>query len=164
MLFCLLLSWKMQQVACEGEFSCKKILLWHVIAGWWHELFISVTVREHVCFHSLDLTSSSWFPVFNKYLFTFWFYPQLTPPPSLVPTARRPGLLIHAVMGTSWIFLKIHWKDWCWSWSSNTLATWYEELTHWKGLWCWERWKARGEWDDRGWDGWMASPTWQTWV
>ena len=24
----------------------------------------------------------------------------------------------------------IHWKDWCWSWSSNTLATWYEELTH----------------------------------
>ena len=25
-----------------------------------------------------------------------------------------------------------HWKDWCWSWSSNTLATWYEEPTHWK--------------------------------
>ena len=23
-----------------------------------------------------------------------------------------------------------YWKDWCWSWSSNTLATWYEELTH----------------------------------
>ena len=22
------------------------------------------------------------------------------------------------------------WKDWCWSWSSNTLATWYEEPTH----------------------------------
>ena len=26
--------------------------------------------------------------------------------------------------------LNIHWKDWCWSWSSNTLATWCEELTH----------------------------------
>ena len=26
--------------------------------------------------------------------------------------------------------LYIHWKDWCWSWSSNTLATWWEELTH----------------------------------
>ena len=26
----------------------------------------------------------------------------------------------------------LHWKDWCWSWSSNTLATWWEELTHWK--------------------------------
>ena len=23
----------------------------------------------------------------------------------------------------------IHWKDWCWSWSSNTVATWWEELT-----------------------------------
>ena len=22
------------------------------------------------------------------------------------------------------------WKDWCWSWNSNTLATWYKELTH----------------------------------
>ena len=28
--------------------------------------------------------------------------------------------------------LNFHWKDWCWSWNSNTLATWYEELTHWK--------------------------------
>ena len=28
------------------------------------------------------------------------------------------------------LVLNIHWKDWCWSWSSNTLATWYEELTH----------------------------------
>ena len=35
--------------------------------------------------------------------------------------------------------LNIHWKDWCWSWSSNPLATWWEELTHWKGPWCWER-------------------------
>ena len=39
-----------------------------------------------------------------------------------------------------------------------------EELTHWKRPWCWERLKAGGEGDDRGWDGWMASPTWQTWV
>ena len=26
--------------------------------------------------------------------------------------------------------LSIHWRDWWWSWSSNTLATWYKELTH----------------------------------
>ena len=26
--------------------------------------------------------------------------------------------------------LNIHWKGWCWSWNSNTLATWGEELTH----------------------------------
>ena len=54
--------------------------------------------------------------------------------------------------GKDWI---IHW--WCWNWSSNTLATWCEEPTHWKRPWWWERLKAGGE--GKGWDGWMASPT-----
>ena len=36
--------------------------------------------------------------------------------------------------------------------------------TNWKRPWCWERLKAGGEEDDRGWDGWMASPTQWTWV
>ena len=54
--------------------------------------------------------------------------------------------------------LTIHWKDWCWTWNSNTLSTWCEEPTHWKRSWCWERSKAEKEGDDRGWDGWMASP------
>ena len=48
----------------------------------------------------------------------------------------------------------VHWKDWCWSWNCNTLATWCEELTHWKRPWYWERLRARGEGDDRGWDSW----------
>ena len=39
-----------------------------------------------------------------------------------------------------------------------------EELTHWKRLWCWDGLGAGGEGDDRGWDGWMASPTRWTWV
>ena len=39
-----------------------------------------------------------------------------------------------------------------------------EELTHLKRPWCWERLKAGGEGDDRGRDGWMASPTQWTWV
>ena len=60
--------------------------------------------------------------------------------------------------------LSVHWKDRCWSWSSNTLATWCEELTHLKRPWCWERLKAEGGGDDSGWDGWMASPTQWTWV
>ena len=60
--------------------------------------------------------------------------------------------------------LNIHGKDWRWSWNSNTLATWCKELTHWKRPWCWERLKVGGEGDDRGWDGWMASPTQWTWV
>ena len=62
------------------------------------------------------------------------------------------------------IILNVHWKDWCWSWNSNTLATWYEELTHLKRLWCWERLKAGGKGDNRGWDDWMTSLTWWTWV
>ena len=58
----------------------------------------------------------------------------------------------------------MHWKDWCWSWNSNTLATWCEEMIHLKRAWCWERLKAGGEGDKRGWDGWMASPTQWTWA
>ena len=34
----------------------------------------------------------------------------------------------------------IHWKDWCWRWSSNTLATWCKEPTHWKRAWAGEDW------------------------
>ena len=46
--------------------------------------------------------------------------------------------------------VNIHWKDWCWRWSSNTLATLFEELTHQKRPWCWEKLKAGGERDNRG--------------
>ena len=56
-------------------------------------------------------------------------------------------------------FLGVYWKDWCWSWNSNTLATRCKELTHLKRSWCWERLRAGGEGENRGWDGWMASPT-----
>ena len=51
-----------------------------------------------------------------------------------------------------------------WSRNSNILATWCKELTHLKSPWSWERLKMGGEGDDRGWDGWMASPTQLTWV
>ena len=60
--------------------------------------------------------------------------------------------------------LNIHWKDWCLRWNSNILTTWFEELTHLKKPWFWERLEAGGEGDDRGWDGWMASLTQRTWV
>ena len=40
--------------------------------------------------------------------------------------------------------------------NSNTSATWYEQLTHLKRPWCWEKLKAGGEGDDKGWDGWMV--------
>ena len=48
--------------------------------------------------------------------------------------------------------------------NSSPLATWCKELTYLKRPWCWERLRAGGEGDDRGWDGWMASPTRWMWV
>ena len=51
----------------------------------------------------------------------------------------------------------------CWCWSSNTLATWCEDPTHWKSPWCWERLRAGGEGGNRG-DGCMASSIQWTWV
>ena len=54
---------------------------------------------------------------------------------------------VHSKGDQSWVFF-----------GRNTLATSWEELIHWKRLWCWEGLGAGGEGDDRGWDGWMASP------
>ena len=69
-------------------------------------------------------------------------------------TARRSNqsILKRSVLG-------VHWKDWCRSWNSNTLATWCAELTHLRRPWCWGRLRAGREGDNRGWDGWMASLT-----
>ena len=52
------------------------------------------------------------------------------------------------------------------SWSSNTLATWWKEQTHWnwKRPWSWEKQKAKGDGGSRGWDGWMALLTQWTWI
>ena len=65
-----------------------------------------------------------------------------------------------------WMMLKLMLKlfNWCWSWNSNPLATWCKELTHWKKPWCWERLKAGGKGDDRGWDSLISLPTPWTWV
>ena len=46
----------------------------------------------------------------------------------------------------------------------NTWATWCKEVTYLKRPWCWERLKAGGEGDNRGWNGWVASLTQWTWV
>ena len=88
--------------------------------------------------------------------FEVWYWRRLLRVPW---TARRSNQSILKEISPN-----IHWKDWCWSWNSNTLATWCEELTHWKRPWCCTRLKAGGEGDDRGWGGWMASLTWWTWI
>ena len=65
---------------------------------------------------------------------------------------------VHPKGSQSWIFIERTDAE------AETLATWCKELTHWKRPWCWERLKAGGEGDDRGWDGWMASLNQWTWV
>ena len=89
-------------------------------------------------------------------VFELWYWRRLLRVPW---TTRRSN---QTILKRS--VLSVHWKDWCWSWNSNTLATWFEELTYLKRPWCWERLRAGGEGDDRGWDGWMASPSQWTWV
>ena len=88
--------------------------------------------------------------------FELWCWKRLLRVPW---TARRPNQSILKEIGPEYSL-----KDWCWSWNSNTLATWCEEMTHLKRPWCWERLKAGGQEDNRGWVGWTASPPQWTWV
>ena len=67
---------------------------------------------------------------------------------------------VHPKGDQSWVY----WKDWCWSWNTNNLATWCKELTHLKRPWCYKRLWAGRKGDERGWDGWMASLVRWTWV
>ena len=73
--------------------------------------------------------------------------------------ARRSNQSVLKAINSEYSLEGLHW-----SWSSNTLVTWCEQLTQWKIPWCWERLKAEGEEGDRGWDVWMASPMQWTWA
>ena len=57
--------------------------------------------------------------------------------------------------------LNIHWKDWCWSWNSNTLAIWSDANNWLLGKDFYEGRRRRGQWRIRGM---IASLTWWTWV
>ena len=67
---------------------------------------------------------------------------------------------VHPKVNLSWIFIGRTDAEA----ETHPLATWCEELTHLKRLWCCGRLRAGGEGDDTGWDGWMASLTQWTWV
>ena len=81
----------------------------------------------------------------------------------ICPGTYLYGDLFHHLCLWKEINLYIYWKDWCWSWSSNTLAPWCEGPSLWKRPWCWERLKSK-EVGGRRWDGWIASPTQWTWI
>ena len=87
-------------------------------------------------------------------VFELWCWRRLLRVPW---TARRPNQSMIKEISPEYSL-----EDWCWS--SNTLTTWWKELTHCKRLCYWARLKVGGEGDDRGWDVWMASLTQWTWV
>ena len=89
-------------------------------------------------------------------VFDLWCWRRLLRVPW---TARRSNQLILKEFSSEYSL-----EDWGWSWNSNTLAPWCEELTYLKRPWCWERLKTGGEGDYRGWDSWIASLTRWTWV
>ena len=67
---------------------------------------------------------------------------------------------VHSKGNQSWVFIgRTDAK-------AETPALWPPHVKSWliKKDWCWEGLGAGGEGDDRGWDGWMASPTQWTWV
>ena len=76
------------------------------------------------------------------------------------PLACKEIQPVHSKGDQSWVFIGRTDAE------AETPILWppHAELTHWKRSWCWEGLGAGGEGDDRGWDGWMASWTWWTWV
>ena len=117
-------------------------------------------------------------PSFFFFFFTFWLHLVacgiLVPRPGFeplhwelrVPTIRPPVakrekhiyIYIFPKGNQSWIFIGRTDAE------AETPLFWPPDVTHWKRPRWWERLKAGGEGDDRGWDGWMASPTQSTWV
>ena len=53
----------------------------------------------------------------------------------------------------------VHWRDWCWSWNSSTLATWCEEWLIWKDPDAEKEWEQeeKGMTEDEmvGWHHWL---------
>ena len=90
---------------------------------------------------------------------------------TLPSTTRRNQHCWHLDFGlqdsstvTEYISVVLSHPDWCWSWSSNPLATWCKEPPHWKRPWCWERLGTGEKGGNQWWDCWMASPTQWTWI
>ena len=124
---------------------------WPICLGWphtaWRNFIDKAVVRV------IRLTSFLWLwfqcvcplmPSCNTYCFT-WFSLTLDVEHLFTAApAKRNHCSLPLMWGcSSWPpplpILNTHWKDWCWS--SNSLSPWYEELTHWKRLWCWKDWR-----------------------
>ena len=114
----------------------------------WSQFFIKMNLIE------LDY-KESWAPK-NWHFWTVMFEKTLESP--LNCKEIQP---VHPKGNQSWIFIGRTDAE------AETPILWLPDLKNWL-IWkepgCWERLRAGGEGDNRGWDGWMASPTQWTWV
>ena len=125
--------------ACQPSLS--SAISWSLLKFMSIEL---VMLSSHLILSHLLLLLPSIFPSIR--IFSNWG--------SLIPLHFCAIRVVSSVYLRLLMFLPIfdiHWKDYCWS--SNTLATWFEQPTHWKRPWCLERLKAKGKGGSRGWDG-----------
>ena len=107
---------------------------WHLEARnhWWlwHSLFIDLA--GDIFISQVCIVKAIVFPVV-MYRCESWTYKE-----GWALKNRSSRIMVHKTWKS---ILNIHWKDWCWSWSSNTWVT-----------WCWERLKPKAEGSGRGWD------------
>ena len=131
---------------------------------WMHMLFSFILISSYV-YILLFISPSVGLP-YNS------CRPEKTQVLTLSPTSESGAVFLGLLVdrgpnGPRSQWIKVVWLIWdpftvlllC-----HTLATCFEELTHLKRPWCWERLRAGGEGDNRGWDDWMASLTQWTWV
>ena len=131
---------------------------------------------KQFCLFYEDGINKHWFNS-NKKFYFFWALNVLRSPSSrLIQEKKKKNQQQQLLFDTYFQELVFIWivtifnldytqsQNYIQSWNSSTLATSWEELTHWKRPWCWEGLWAGREGDDRGWDGWTASPTRWTWV
>ena len=89
----------------------------------------------------------------------FWIVVLEKTPPS--PLDSNKSQTVHPKGDQSWVFIGST------DFETEIPILWPPDVKSWL-IWkdpkCWERLRAGGEGDDRGWDGWMASPTQWTWV
>ena len=97
-----------------------------------------------------SVLSTKFFYILKTYLKIYYYFLRVT---EIQP--------VHSKGDQSWVFFG---RSDAKAETPVLMATSCKELTHWKRLWCWAGLEAGGEGDDRGWDGWMASPTRWTWV
>ena len=90
----------------------------------------------------------------KNYAFELWCWRRLLTSP-LDCKEIQP---VHPKGDQSWVFFGRN------DAKAEISVLWPPHVKSWKKLWCWEGLGAKGEGDDRGWDGWIASPTRWTWV